>query len=191
MKKVFVISGCVLLIISCVMCRKANPSAVNDDSRFDPRLSGGTATFLDISSSSFSSPIPGLSANDERIHELGDRIFEQSFVAAPAPRFGGLGPAFNNTSCANCHHNDGFGLPTFGALGSSLLMRISIPGTDAHGGPNAAPGFGGQVQNMALLGVQPEATVDLSYTEQIYTFPDGESASLRTPTYALLTPYIP
>jgi len=191
MKKAFVISGCVLLIISCVMCRKANPAAVDDDSRFDPRLSGGAATFMDISSGSFSAAIPGLSVNDERIHDLGDKIFEQSFVAAPAPRFGGLGPAFNNTSCTNCHHNDGFGLPTFGALGSSLLMRISIPGTDTHGGPNAAPGFGGQVQNMALLGVQPEATVDLSYTEQTYSFPDGEMASLRTPTYALVTPYIP
>ena len=185
------IAGCIGLILTCVMCRKANPAALDDDSRFDPRLSGGAATFLDISSGSFSSPIPGLSTRDARVHELGDQVFEQSFVAAPAPRFGGLGPAFNNTACANCHHNDGFGLPSFGSLGSSLLMRISIPGADAHGGPNPAPGFGGQLQNMALLGVQPEVHVDLSYTEQSFTFPDGEVASLRTPVYALSAPYIP
>jgi CxxC motif-containing protein (DUF1111 family) len=173
------------------MCRKADPAAIEDERRFDPRLSGGAATFFDISSSTFGTPIPGLSSHDQYVHELGDQLFEQSFVAAPAPRFGGLGPAYNNTSCVNCHHNDGFGDPSFGALGSSLLLRISIPGTDAHGGPNAAPGFGGQLQNVALFGVQPEVTVNLTYTEQPFTFPDGETTTLRKPTYALANPYIP
>ena len=191
MKKLLVISGCAILIIGATMCRKPNASVLDDDSKFDPRLSGGLATFLDISSGSFSTPIPGLSEHDERIHELGDQLFEQSFVAAPAPRFGGLGPIYNNSSCANCHHNDGFGLPTFGGIGSSLLMRISIPGEDEHGGPAAAPGFGGQLQNVALFGVQTEVKIDLSYTEQPFTFADGEVSSLRTPTYTLLDPYMP
>ena len=191
MKKLLVIGGCMLFVLGGTMCRKAKPDALNDDSRFDPRLSGGAATFFEVGSGSFSQAIAGLSEHDERIHELGDQLFEQSFVAAPAPRFGGLGPVFNNSSCANCHHNDGFGLPSFGALGSSLLMRISIRGEDEHGGPNAAPGFGGQLQNMALLGVEPEVHVDLSYTEQAYTFPDGETASLRVPQYLLSAPYIP
>ncbi len=190
MKKIYVIAGCALLIIGSTMCRKPNTSALDDDSNFDPRLSGGMATFLDVSSGSFSTPIPGLSANDARVHSLGDQLFEQSFVAAPAPRFGGLGPAYNNTACANCHHNDGIGLPTFGGVGSSLLMRISIPGEDEHGGPLPAPGFGGQLQNVALFGVQPEVHVDVAYTEQTYTFPDGETATLRTPTYTLSNPYI-
>ena len=190
MKKIFVVLGCVALITGCAMCRKANPSALDDDSRFDPRLAGGAATFFDLSSSSFSSPIPGLNQRDSRVHDLGDQFFEQPFVSAPAPRFGGLGPIYNNTACTNCHHNDGFGQPTFGQVGSSLLMRISIPGADPHGGPNPAPGFGGQVQNVALIGVKPEATVELSYSEQAFTFSDGETASLRTPTYTLTNPYI-
>jgi CxxC motif-containing protein (DUF1111 family) len=191
MKKLYVVLVCVMLVMCCIMCRKAAPSALNDDALFDPRLSGGAATSFDASSGSFSSPVPGLSTRDAFIHTLGDKFFEQAFVAAPAARFGGLGPAFNNVACANCHHNDAFGLPTFGALGSSLLMRISIPGTDAHGGPNPAPGFGGQLQNMALLGVKPEVHVDLSYTEQPFTFSDGEVATLRTPSYTLSDPYIP
>ena len=191
MRKVKVLIGCVLLVTGCVMCRKANTGALNDDSNFDPRLSGGAATFFDVSSGTFGTPIPGLSTRDAFVHDLGDALFEQAFVAAPAPRFGGLGPAFNNVSCANCHHNDGFGLPSFGALGSSLLMRISVPGTDPHGGPNPAPGFGGQLQNMALFGVRPEAKVNLTYTEQSFNFPDGETASLRNPTYTLTDAYIP
>ncbi len=191
MKKVSVLTACVLMAVCGVMCRKANPSALGDDGNFDPRLSGGMATVFDISSGSFSSPIPGLGAWDAHIHDLGDKVFEQPFVAAPAPYFGGLGPIFNNTACANCHHNDGIGIPTVGTSGSSLLMRISIPGTDAHGGPNPAPGFGGQVQNVALFGIQPEATVDIAYAEQLFNYFDGASASLRVPTYSLTDPYIP
>lgn len=191
MKKIYVVFGCFLLVAGTVMCRKANPGALSDDSNFDQRLSGGAATFFDLSSSTLGSAIPGLSEHDDYVHELGDAMFDQSFVAAPAPRFAGLGPVFNNISCANCHHNDGFGQPSFGQLSSSLLMRISVPGTDAHGGPNAAPGFGGQLQNVGLFGVAPEVKVDLTYTEQKFTFPDSEVVFLRTPTYTLYDPYIP
>lgn len=191
MKKIYVLAGCVLLIVGATMCRKPNPSALDDDSKFDPRLSGGLATFMDVESGGSTGPINGLSERDARVHELGDQLFEQSFVAAPAPRFGGLGPVYNNVSCANCHHNDGFGVPSFGAVGSSLLMRLSIPGQDEHGGPVAVPGFGGQLQNLALFGVQPEAHVDLTYTEQMFTFPDGEKVSLRTPAYTIVNPYMP
>jgi CxxC motif-containing protein (DUF1111 family) len=191
MKKAYVVLSCMLMITCGAMCRKADPSALNNDNNFDPRLSGGAATFFDLSSSSFGTPIPGLSAHDEFVHELGDKLFEQPFLAAPAPKFGGLGPVFNNISCVNCHHNDGFGQPTFGQLGSSLLMRISIPGDDGHGGPNPAPGFGGQLQNRSLLGVKPEVQVNLSYGELAFTFADGENVSLRVPAYALYDSYIP
>lgn len=191
MKKLAIILGLTALVAGNMMCRKPNAAAVNDDSLFDPRLSGGLATFFDMGSGTFSVEIPGMSARDQHIHELGDKVFEQSFVAAPAPLFGGLGPVYNNSSCANCHHNDGFGLPSFGEVGSSLLMRISIPGTDEHGGPLAAPGFGGQLQNVGLLGVQPEVNVALNYTDESYTFSDGEVATLHKPTYTISNPYMP
>ncbi len=191
MKKLSVIIGMLVIISGAVKCRKANTVVPGDDANFDPRLLGGAATVFDISSASFSSPIPGLSAWNQHIHDLGDKIFSQAFVAAPAPYFGGLGPIFNNTSCTNCHHNDGIGIPTVGTSSSSLLLRISISGKDPFGGPNPAPGFGGQLQNVALFGVQPEAQVNITYTENYFTYPDGSIASLRTPAYALTSPYIP
>lgn len=191
MKKAYVLLTCVVVVTCCIMCRKANPAALDNEANFDPRLSGGASTFFDAGNGSLGEAIPGLSARDEFMHELGDKLFEQPFVAAPAPLYGGLGPVFNNVSCVNCHHNDGFGLPSFGELGSSLLMRISIPGSDAHGGPNPAPGFGGQLQNGSLLGVKPEALVKLEYQNSTYTFADGEQATLRTPVYTLHDPYIP
>ncbi|NDC42815.1 MAG: thiol oxidoreductase, partial [Chitinophagia bacterium] len=181
----------VALLVVFAMCRKPDAAALNDDSRFDPRLSGGAATVLDFSTGSFSAAIPGLNARNTQVFSQGDKLFEQPFVAAPAPRYGGLGPVYNNSSCANCHHNDGFGVPSFGEVGSSLLLRLSVPGTDEHGGPLPVPGFGGQLQNVGLFGVQPEATVNLSYTEAPYNFTDGEVASLRTPSYTLENPYMP
>ena len=189
-KKAYVIGCTMLLIMCCVMCRKANNAAINNDDNFDPRLSGGAATVFDIGAGSFSNPIPGLSDWDMHIHQLGDQVFSQTFVAAPAPFYGGLGPVFNNTACTNCHHNDGIGVPNFGSSVSSLLIRLSVPGADEHGGPNPVPGFGGQLQNMALFGVPKEADVNIAYAEQSFTFPDGETASLRNPTYTLLNSYI-
>lgn len=193
MKKTYIISAITLLVLACSMsmCRKANQAAQEDDNNFDPRLSGGDATVFDVSAGSFSNIISGMSSWNVHIHNLGDKVFEQPFVAAPAPFYGGLGPIYNNNSCTNCHHNDGIGLPTVGTSGSALLLRISVPGTDAHGGPAPAPGFGGQLQNMALLGVQPEATVNITYKEIPFTYPDGATASLRSPTYTLTNPYMP
>lgn len=191
-KKTYVISVMALLVLCCSlsMCRKANQAALEDDNNFDPRLSGGDATVFDVSSGSFSNIISGMSGWDTHIHILGDKVFDQPFVAAPAKFYGGLGPVYNNNACSNCHHNDGIGLPTVATSSSALLMRISIPGTDEHGGPVSAPGFGQQIQNVALVGVQPEATVNISYTEIPFTYPDGSKASLRSPTYTLTNPYI-
>ncbi len=191
MKKIITLAGGLLLVVCCVMCRKANPSALSDASLFDPRLSGGMATFFEQGGGTFGVPITGLSTRDAQVHQLGDKLFEQNFVASPAPRFGGLGPVFNNSSCVNCHHNDGFGLPSFGELGSSMLLRISIPGEDAHGGPLEAPGFGGQLQDRALFGVQPEVHAAVAYTAKTFTFPDQETATLWQPQYTITDPYVP
>ena len=170
-----------------MMCNKPGDFA---EENFDPRLSGGAATVFDATSKSFSHMVDGLKEYDEHIHELGDGQFEQSFVTAPAPVNSGLGPIFNNVSCISCHHNDGKGTPTAGAVNSSLLIRLSLPGQDEHGGPVAVPGYGLQLQDVSVFGKQPEARVNISYTESTFTFPDGEQASLRKPDYTLLTPYM-
>ncbi len=98
--------------------------------------------------------LTALSARDQKVHEIGDETFGQTFVAPPAIRFTGLGPVYNNVSCINCHRNDGEGLPTAGFSNSGLLFRISIPGKDPYGGPNPVPGFGVQLQDKAVIGAQ-------------------------------------
>ena len=103
-------------------CHKAQDFS---EEKFDERLSGGAATVFDESSRAFTKAMPGLSGQEMYLHSLGDAAFEQTFVSAPAPLHGGLGPIFNNVSCVSCHHNDGKGTPTAGFATSSLLFRIS------------------------------------------------------------------
>jgi len=186
MKKISVVCVLLVIVVTGTLCRKADTFPEED---YDSRLSGGAATVFLSNSKAFSSPVPGLSAYDGFFHNLGDAIFGQTFVSAPAPKFGGLGPVYNNVSCISCHHNDGKGTATIGAITSSLLTRISISGTDANGGPLSIPGYGLQLQDKATTGKAPEAKVQITYTEIPFTFPDGTTASLRKPTYTLTSGY--
>ena len=170
----------VLLVITLVKCQK---SKVLPEEQYDDRLSGGDETVFSATSTAFGNMFPGLTGYDIHVHELGDAVFAQSFVTAPAPIHNGLGTIFNNTSCTNCHHNDGIGLPTAGELQSSLLVRISLPGTDEHGGPVPVPGYGLQLQDKAVFGKAPECKVNIAYSYESYSFADGETYELRAPTY--------
>lgn len=174
------------IVVTATMCRKAETFP---EEQYDSRLSGGAATVFLSNSQAFGSAIPGLTGYDVFMHDLGDAIFGQTFVSAPAPKFGGLGPVYNNVSCISCHHNDGKGTATIGAITSSLLTRISLPGTDENGGPLSIPGYGLQLQDKAISGKSPEAKVQIDYTEIPYTFSDGSTVSLRKPTYTLNTAY--
>src|ERR1700761_3190560 len=169
-------------------CNKSSPFPANE---YDDRLSGGSFTILDASTQAFKQPIEGLDARQSVVHNIGDGTFVQVFVAAPAPHFGGLGPVFNNIACVNCHRNDGGGFPTTGSSNSGMLMRISIPGSDEHGGPLPAPGFGLQIQDQCLLGTVPEASASISYSDLPVTYPDGSVVTLRKPSYGLTNAYTP
>lgn len=188
MKKIFIlcfISGSVLALTQC------NKASFFSEDGYDERLAGGKATVFDETSKAFTHAVAGLDGRQQIVHELGDAAFEQTFVSAPAPVNSGLGPVFNNVSCISCHHNDGKGTPTAGQPTSSLLVRLGIPGMDAFGGNLPVPGFGSQLQDLAILGKQPEATVHISYSEQTITYPDGSTASLRIPAYTFSNPYLP
>jgi CxxC motif-containing protein (DUF1111 family) len=188
MKKFLILGGLIICVAIFSMCNKAD---VFPDTSYDDRLSGGLATVFDETSKAFSHAIDGMKSSDEHVHELGDGAFEQTFVTAPAPVNSGLGPVFNNVSCVSCHHNDGKGTPTLGFTTSSMLLRISIPGTDAHGGPVAAPGFGLQLQDQSIFGKQPEVHININYADKSVTYPDGSAVVLRNPVYTITDSYMP
>ncbi len=170
-------------------CRKAQEVKEDDLNEW---YSGGKQTVFSSGSSAFSQQFNGLSELKEQLHEFGDAAFEATFNSDISQLNYGLGPIFNNQSCASCHIADGRGkAPNAGEALSSLLLRLSIPGQNMHGGPNPVPGFGGQLQQRGILGALAEAGVNVSYAENSYQFPDGETYSLRKPTYAVTNTYIP
>jgi CxxC motif-containing protein (DUF1111 family) len=87
----------------------------------------------------FDAPFPWLTPPELAAFARGDGEFGRSF--APAT---GLGPIFNNVSCASCHSGDGRGRP------ENILVRFG-----QGGGP--APGLGGpQLQDRAIAGAVAE-----------------------------------
>jgi CxxC motif-containing protein (DUF1111 family) len=187
-RKIKVIGVLLLLVVLMVQCQK---SSVFPATEYDDRLSGGVETIFNATSHAFSQMFTGMGTYDNYVHSLGDDVFSRNFVSAPAPINSGLGPLYNNVSCISCHHNDGIGLPTAGELQSSLLVRISQPGTDANGGPLAVPGYGLQLQDKSTFGKLPECKVNISYTYNVYSFDDGTTYELRAPTYTLSNLYTP
>ncbi|MEM7112118.1 MAG: di-heme oxidoredictase family protein [Chloroflexota bacterium] len=150
-------------------------------------LSGGQATVFDTTRNAFSHPIPGLERPEELLFFVGNSFFNQNWVTAPASTTArdGLGPFFNARSCAGCHFKDGRGRPPAfdGETPTGFLLRLSIPGSDIHGGPLPEPNYGGQIQDRALEKLTPEAAIRVTYEEMPFTFPDGEVVNLRQPTY--------
>lgn len=155
-------------------------------------LPGGKLnTVLDTSPNAFSFPSPALKKNDKLSFFTGNSFFKQNWVAAPASTKArdGLGPTFNARSCASCHFKDGRGSPEFaGEFTTGLLLRLSVPGTDAHGGPKGDAVYGGQLNEHGISGVKGEGTIKVSYKEVEGQFPDGEKYSLREPEYSIGNP---
>lgn len=169
-------------------------------------LSGGETTVRNRTSRAYEQPAPNLSAAWLELHLEGDRNFDAVFVTPPATVNPGLGPLFNNASCAGCHIKDGRGMPEKG----QLLMRVSVSPESAeqsnqeyskerlvlheHYHPEAAvslgnappvPGMGTQIQEQGVYGHMPEAQVTIQWQEQSGVYADGKPYRLRSPNFQI------
>ena len=70
----------------------------------------------------------------------------------------------------------------------SLLVRISVPGSEPDRAPRPDPGYGDQIQTAALPGVPAEAEVRLDWRVVQGAYGDGESYQLRRPHLVLRPP---
>jgi CxxC motif-containing protein (DUF1111 family) len=152
-------------------------------------LGGGATTVFDMSRNAFALPARNLSSDHRDLFFLGNTFFNRNWVAAPASTTAadGLGPVYNATSCSACHFKDGRGAPpeSLDEPMLGLLLRLSVPGFDDHGGPAPDPRYGGQFNHRAILGVPAEGTAQVIYEERAGAFTDGTPYSLRAPTYLL------
>ena len=134
----------------------------------------------------FAQPIPGLSDAERETFFRGRTLVRQSWVVAPSKddQVDGLGPLYNRLACISCHPRNGRGVPPEAADERmlSMLVRLSVPGHDAHGGPKPHPAYGGQLNEEGIPGVPGEGVAVLRWREAgTVTLAGGERVALRTP----------
>jgi CxxC motif-containing protein (DUF1111 family) len=162
-------------------------------------LSGGSATDRSTSNrNAFSHPSANLSFEQRADFFVGNGLFRRNWVTGPASTQAadGLGPLYNARSCQACHLKDGRGHPPAGPADSavSMFLRLSIPPHDAaeralleahQANVVAEPTYGGQLQDLAIPGHQPEGRMVIDYAQLPVELLDGEVVQLRDPSYRI------
>lgn len=156
----------------------------------DEEKTGGETTVFATGRNAFSFPLANLPDDERTRFVIGNSFFRRNWVQAPASTTArdGLGPHFIARSCGGCHVQDGRGSPpdiSRGLAGQpvGLLMRLSIPGKDAHGGPLPDLVYGDQFSNFAVEDVLPEGDISLRYDTVRGKFADGTPYRLLKPKY--------
>ncbi len=153
----------------------------------DPNLGGETTR--SARNNAFGLPAANLSGDERLAFEVGDSFFTQAWVMAPAStdKRDGLGPVFNARACAGCHISDGRAAPKTSTDDATvgLFLRLSVPGETDVGGPVPVPNYGGQLQDQAILGVEPEGQMIIGYEYIEGSYGNGEPYQLRRPVYTV------
>jgi CxxC motif-containing protein (DUF1111 family) len=152
-------------------------------------LSGGEGTTFTLGRNAFTIAAENLPQARRDAFFDGNALFNRNWTTAPASTGGtdGLGPTFNARSCSTCHFKDGRGRPPLrdDEAMTTMLLRLSVPGTDEHGGPKPEPIYGGQLNPFGILGVPGEG--DPHVTTELVTgrYDDGSTYELSVPTYEI------
>jgi CxxC motif-containing protein (DUF1111 family) len=153
-------------------------------------LPGGATTVHVEGRNAFSLPAANLPDDERTRFAIGNSFFRRNWVQAPSSTRArdGLGPHFIARSCGGCHVQDGRGAPPDFRKGLheqpvALLIRLSIPGANAHGGPKPEPVYGDQLNNAAVQGVRPEGRITIRHETVRGRFADGTPYALRKPAY--------
>jgi CxxC motif-containing protein (DUF1111 family) len=97
----------------------------------------------------------------------------------------GRGPTSNGEECTGCHAGNGRGRAPDGADENlvSMVVRLSVPGEDEHGGPAPHPAYGDQLQEQGELGRVPaEGEASIRWREHEEVLADGTRVTMRTPS---------
>jgi CxxC motif-containing protein (DUF1111 family) len=174
---------CGLALVGC------DGTLPNQSLQYQPgdELLGGDTTVFDHGRNAFSLSARNLHGRRRDAFFVGNSLFNRNWVTAPSSTEGmdGLGPTFNASSCSSCHFKDGRGAPpqAEGEAFLGLLVRLSIPGIDEHGGPLGEPNYGGQFNHRSILHVPKEGDSQVSYQEVVTELADGTRYRLRKPSY--------
>jgi len=142
---------------------------------------GGSTSAREFRGRPFNQSARSLTNVEFRRFGTGAIVFDEFFTVDR-----GLGPTFNEDSCLSCHL-DGvvFKDHTEDDPGPGLLLRLSVPGTDAHGGPKPEPAYGLQLQTSKVVGATAEGRLDVEWEYRSGRYPDGTAYELRVPTFVV------
>lgn len=158
--------------------------------------SGGGTTTRQTGSNAYSMPASNLELMKRLDFSVGNSFFRNPWVSAPASTDArdGLGPIMNTNACQGCHVKDGRGKGKEAGESNAItmLVRLSIPAKTFEQkarliklGHIAEPTYGGQLQDMAIQGIQSEGQVQIQYHYHQVSFKDGSQVELRTPTLTI------
>lgn len=184
--RIFLVAAIALLVSAC----GSDDAASDLRERADEVLSGGATTFtklnpnVSLAQHAYSQPAANLGTQERALFAVGNSFFTSPWVSAPSSVSArdGLGPLFNAAACQDCHIRDGRGRPPTGDSAISSLLRISL----SDGSPD--PVYGNQIQDRALPGVSPEATLSVQWQLSERTLAGGELVQLRRPVPILENP---
>jgi len=182
-KPAFGLSTARLALLLCAVGLLAG----NAESLHPDALTAGPWTSSEHGPAAYSVPSPSLNKKQGKRFAAGKEQFNEVWVLAPDPSgVWGLGPTFNEDRCVHCH--DGNGRSAAVADGEDAtrgpLVRLSVAGKSEHGGPMPHPVYGDQLQNRGIEGRVPaEGRIVVAYRERSVKFQDGETISLREPTF--------
>lgn len=173
----------------------AATSLVSTADDVDDTLSAGAFTVPGTDRSAYMQPAPALSERQREAFQRGRAGFNRPWVVfAVSTGDWGLGPTFVADSCGACHMRSGRGSPPEASEEPpvSVVVRLSVPGTDPHGGPRPHEHYGDQLQNRALQGQRPEllfrsvpvpheADLRIEWDEHTVVLPDGTEVPMRRP----------
>ena len=170
-----------LVVTACSGGDASRPPARESAPDFLVERLGGTTSAREFRGRPFNQSARSLNNAEFRRFGTGAIVFDRHFTADE-----GLGPVFNEDSCLSCHL-DGvvFQDHTEDDPGPGLLLRLSVPGTDAHGGPKPEPTYGLQLQTRKVLGATAEGQLGVEWTYRSGRYPDGTRYELRAPTFTV------
>lgn len=155
----------------------------------DEQYSGGGATVFSDAATAFGQEAPGLTTMQHNYFYVGNSLFNQNWVSAPASTTArdGLGPLFNARSCSGCHLRDGRASPPVGQdhRKPGLLLRMSMSNS-LESGPMPDPHYGFQLQDHAIQGIDVEGSFEIEYEYISGKYADGQPYELRQPTYRII-----
>lgn len=193
------------LLISAGTVSAQGIDASSDFSRAEQgeALQGGRGSYIKLKRLNkrvFSHPATNLAFERQLDFRVGNGVFKKLWVSAPTATTAsdGLGPVYNARSCLQCHVNNGRGHPPEGNWPDdnavSMFLRLSIPAQTPEQqalldqrrvGVIPEPNYGGQLQDFAVPGLPGEGRMQIHYEELPVQLSEGETASLRKPSYSI------